>query len=185
MKAYKRYFLMRIVLSALFGVACGVLLLLMRPFADEIFDVLLIAMGLLTAILNLPALFLALRGIRRRGEWINLTVAILSILLGVALTLLKGDALIVLLVLFAAVLPLARIVLVTEHVRQLRRELPRIALGGGMLFFLLAELEEWVFLAGAIALFALSALYLVNGIFALIFRIPNEEMQEEASDRNE
>ncbi|MBQ3483608.1 MAG: hypothetical protein IJA78_05470 [Clostridia bacterium] len=178
MKAYKRYFLMRVVVSALFGVACGVLLLLMRPYAEEIFDVLLIAMGLLTAVINLPAFFLALRSIHRRGEWINLTVAILSILLGVALTLLKGDALIILLVLFAAVLPLARIVLVTAHARQLRRELPRIALGGAMLFFLLAELEEWVFLVGAIALFALSALYLVHGILTLIFRIPNEDGQD-------
>jgi len=183
MTAYKRYYLMRVLLSALFGVALGIGLLLLRPFAEEIFDVLLIAMGLLTAIMNLPALWLALRSIRRRGEWINLIVAVLSILLGIALMLLKGDALIVLLLLFAAVLPLVRIILVEAHAKQFLRELPRILLGAAMLLFLLAELEEWVFLIGAIALFAISALYLICGILTLIFRFSDDTA--EAEPRND
>ena len=174
MSVYKRYFLMRVIVSVVFFVACGVFLLLLRPYADEFFDILLISVGLLTAVLNLPALFLALRNIRRRGEWINLMLSILSILLGVGVMLLKGEVLIPLLALFAAVLPIARIALIADHKAQLVHELPRMIFGGVLIVFLLAELQEWAFLTAGIASLVFSALYLLYGILTLVVRFPSE-----------
>ena len=170
MNAYNRYFLMRMLLSCAFGAACGVLLLAARPFAREVFDISIIAIGLMTALLNLPALSLALRDLRRKGEWINFLVALLSILLGVSLMLLDGTARTVFLVLFAAVFPAARTVLVADHKRQLLRELPRILLGTVLLVLLFAELEDWVFLVGAILSFAWAALCMLYGVIVLWLR---------------
>ena len=55
MNAYKKYYLMRIGMTTLFGAALGALLLIVRPYAVEVFDVLLIAMGLMTVVMNLPS----------------------------------------------------------------------------------------------------------------------------------
>ena len=54
-KIYRKYYLMRMILTALGGGLLGGLLLLAEPYAMEVFDVLLIAVGLMTVVLNLPA----------------------------------------------------------------------------------------------------------------------------------
>ena len=60
MKEFKKYYLMRVIITTLFGAVVGGLFLLAEPYAVEIFDVLLIAIGLITAVMNLPAFFFSL-----------------------------------------------------------------------------------------------------------------------------
>jgi len=112
MNPAKKYYLIRLVLTTLFGAVFGLFFFLMAPYASELFDVLVIAMGLLTAIFNLPGVFLALRHIRTRGEWINLLLSLGAVALGIALMLLQRSLLMVLLGIYSAVLPIVRILLV-------------------------------------------------------------------------
>jgi uncharacterized membrane protein HdeD (DUF308 family) len=100
MKEWRRYFLMRVIITAAFGIGLGVLLLVFRSYATEAFDVLLIAMGLVTAVFNLPRLVQSLLRIRKRGEWINLVLALVSIVFGVLLMLIRRDVLLTILGVF-------------------------------------------------------------------------------------
>ena len=47
MNAYKKYYLLRIIFSVLFGVMVGVAFLLLASYASEAFEILIIALGLL------------------------------------------------------------------------------------------------------------------------------------------
>ena len=170
MKALKVYYFLKILISTLFGVAVGLLLLALAPYAAELFEILVIAIGLLTMVMNIPALFLALKNIRARGEWVNLLIALLSITIGVLLMLLKSDFLIVLILLYAVVLPLVRIILAEQHVRQCRHEMLPFLTGVTVLVVFLAEAEALVLRYGALAVFVITALYFLHGLLVLRFR---------------
>ena len=182
MKKFKRYYLIRLLATVLFGVGIGVLLYWLSPYADEIFDILVIAMGLLTAVLNLPAVFIALPKIGRRGEWINFLVALLSVLLGVALMLLQTDFLLLLLGMYSVVLPLLRILLVEDHLQRCKREIPRFLAGLVMVVIFLTESEEWILHVGAIAAVALSLVYLVYGLILMHFAFSKDKNGTETKE---
>ena len=170
MNAYKKYYLLRIIFSVLFGGMVGVAFLLLAPYASEAFEILIIALGLLTAVMNLPALFLALMHIRERGEWLNLVMALFAILLGVALMLLQADFLLLLLSVYSIVLPFVRVLLVKDHKGQMKREVPKIFTGLLMLVVFLSGAEELLFIGAAIFSFVLSAIYLAYGLIVLHIR---------------
>jgi hypothetical protein len=167
MSDMKKYYLLRTVVSTFFGVGVGVLLLLLAPYGSELFDIFIIALGLLTAVINLPAAVLALRGIKKRNEQINFALALLSVLLGVALMLLQKDFLLLLLACYSLVLPIVRIVLAEYKRAQLRREWPPFFTGVAMLLVYLTEAESYLLTAGAVLSFVLSGLYLVFGLVML------------------
>jgi len=169
MKRFKIYYIMRLVVSTLFGVGVGALLLLLAPYAREVFDILVIAMGLLTAVLNVPALLIALKNIRARGEWLNLLVALSSILLGVALMLLQTEFLLLLLAIYSVVLPLFRVILVENRILRLKRELPRFLAGILMMAIFLLDAETQVIFLGAILSFAVTLIYLIYGLITAWF----------------
>lgn len=168
MNPIKRYFLIRLILTTLFGVVFGLFFFLMAPYATELFDVLVIAMGLLTAFLNLPGVVLALCRIRIRGEWINLVLSLGAVALGVALMLLQRSLLMVLLGIYSVVFPVVRILLVSDRRRRFRRELPTMIAGVTMIVIFLTETERLAVRIVAYACFAMTLIYLISGL--LIFR---------------
>ncbi|MBQ3064093.1 MAG: hypothetical protein IJC99_04755 [Clostridia bacterium] len=180
MKTLKVYYFLKVLISTLFGVGVGLLLLALAPYATELFDIMIIAIGLLTLVMNIPALFLALKNLKARGEWLNLLMALLSIALGVALMLLRSNFLIVLVVLYAIVLPLVRVILVEQHLRQLRHEMLPFLTGATVIFIYLAEAESLILRYGALVVFLITALYFVHGLLVLRFRfVPADEAETE------
>ena len=177
MKTLRIYYFLKVLISTLFGVGVGVLLLGLAPYASELFEILVIAIGLLTMVLNLPALFLALKHIKARGEWINLVVALLSITIGALLMLLKSNFLLVLITLYAVVLPLVRIILAEQHKKQFKREMLPFLTGVAVLFVFLAEAETFILRYGAYAVFFITAIYFIHGLLVLKYRfvLPKEQ----------
>ncbi|MBQ8356377.1 MAG: hypothetical protein IJX39_01055 [Clostridia bacterium] len=171
MNAYKKYYLMRIGMTTLFGVALGVLFLLAEPYAVEIFDILLIAVGLMTAVMNLPSCLYSLFHIRKRGEWISFVVSVAAVVFGVLLMLIRRDVILMVLGIFSVVFPIVRVVLVEEHKKRFKRELPMIFFGLFMVFVSLAQVEETVFFICGIAALIISALYLIVSLITLRIRL--------------
>ncbi|MBO5355808.1 MAG: hypothetical protein J6B09_07060 [Clostridia bacterium] len=171
MNAYKKYYLMRIGMTTLFGALLGVLFLIARPYAVEVFDVLLIAMGLMTVVLNLPSCLYSLFHLKRRGEWIHLLISAAAIAFGVLLMLIRRDDVLMVLGIFSITLPIVRALLVTEHKKRLKRELPLIFFGVLMVVISLMQVEETVFFICGIAALAISALYLLISLIALRIRL--------------
>jgi hypothetical protein len=167
MKEFKKYYLMRVAVTTLFGALLGGLFLLAEPYAVEIFDILLIAMGLMTAVMNLPAFLFSLFHVRRRGEWISLVVSLVAIVFGVLLTLVRRDVILLLLGVFSVVFPVLRICLVAERKKRLVREIPLIAFGLLMVLISVLQVEELVFFVCAMIAFGITALYLLWSLLTL------------------
>lgn len=186
MKAYKTYYLMRVGATTLFGVLLGVLFLLGEPYAVEVFDILLIAMGLMTVVMNAPAFIFSLFHIKRRGEWISLLISAVAIAFGVLLALIRRDVILLVLGIFSVVLPVVRVLLVTERKKRLKREIPMILFGLFMVFVSVTQLEELVFFICSMAAFGFADVYLIWGLITLRFRlaaIAEWEAEKEASKR--
>ena len=126
MKEFKKYYLIRISITAVFWLAVGVARLLVRPYAGEIFDVLLIAMGLLMVAMNLPPLGYSLVRIKLRGEWINALISAAAVAFGVVLTLVRRSDVLFYLGVFSVVFPLLRVVLVSDRKKRIKKELPTV-----------------------------------------------------------
>lgn len=182
MNVFKRYYLIRLLITVFFGAALGVFFLLMSPYATEFFDILIIAMGMLTALLNLPGLCLSLIRIREKGAWVNLLLSAGAVALGVLLIFLRRTVLLVPLGIYSICLPLLRVILVVERKKQLVRELPVMLSGLTMILIFLTRSEHIVMRVLAIACFAITALYLVYGLLVLHFRFgtPREKKTIEA-----
>jgi hypothetical protein len=170
MVSFKKYYLIRILLTALVTGAIGAAFLIAEPYADEIFDILLIAMGLLTVVMNLPAFVFSLFHVKPRGEWISLLISAVAIIFGVTVTLVQRDVLLLLLGIYSIVFPAVRILLVAERKRQLKRELPNILFGLFMVFVSLAEIESLIFTVCGFAVIGMAVLYLLWGLITMKFR---------------
>lgn len=177
MSEFKKYYLLRVAVSTAFGVALGVLFLLLMPYAGEIVDVLIIALGLVTVLLSLLPLYFSLRHIKVRGEWVYLLLSLAGILLGVALMLLREKVLLLIAGVFSVILPVVRVVLAHIKKEQFRRELPRVLAGLAMIVIYVTRTEELAFLITAVACFALSALYLLFRLLWLKLALSKTEKQ--------
>ena len=180
MRSYKQYYLIRIITTTVFGAAIGLLFFFARPYADEIFDVLLIAMGLMTAVMNLPAFFFSLFHVRRRGEWISLLISAIAIAFGVLLTLLRRDVLLLVVGIYSVVFPIVRTFLVTERKQHFLRELPIVLFGLFMVAVSFGEIEELIFTVCGIGAVVVSAIYLLWGLATMKLRFAayEEYLQE-------
>ncbi len=165
MKRIKIYYVLRTVFSALACAALGAFVLWADAYSTEVFDVLLIAMGVLAVAFNLPVLVLSLRAVlkKKNWEWINLVLSALSIGFGVCFALIPRTlpAVSVLLLAYIVLIPLCHIVLVREKGKQLRIELPKIAFGGLLLAVTETKSEGTMFLLLGGGLILVSVLYLV------------------------
>lgn len=170
MKSYKTYYLIRIITTAVFGLVLGLLFFVAKPYAEEIFDVLLIAMGLMTVVMNLPAFLFSLFHIKRRGEWISLLISAIAIAFGVLIALIRRDVLILVVGIYSVIFPLVRVFLVTERKKRFKRELPNILFGLFMVFVSLGEIEEMIFMICGIGMMGISVLYLLWGLVTMKFR---------------
>ncbi len=182
----KIYYVLRVLLSTLAFAAFGGLVLWAGAYAGEVFDVLLIAIGLLSVVVNLPLLALSVAALAKKAkwEWINITVSLVSIAIGVSLMLLprSNTFLPVLLFLYAVVMPAIRVLLVERRRVQLMRELPKSVLGLFMLLVSLFDAENVMFLILGIAMLVLAALYLVTKLLTMryYFQIPQEDTENGA-----
>ena len=99
---------------------------------------------------------------------INRVKPLTNVLLSLFFTLLAiGTVLPVLLVVYAAVLPLARVLLVAERAKQLSREMPKIAVGTFMLLVSLMDAESTMFTVLGVMLLVLAGLYLVGKLLVM------------------
>ena len=165
MRRLKLYYVLRVLLSAVALAGVGGLMLLTDGYAREVFDVLLIAMGIIGVIGNLPAFLLSLQAVVGRAlwKWISLSMALVGMLLGVALILLQRDSAImpVLLVLYSVVLPACKIALVEEKRKQLSLELPKVFFGLLVLIVTLTRSEDTVFYLLGVGCVGIAVLYLL------------------------
>ena len=161
----KFYYILRVLLSAAALAGIGGLMLLADAYASEVFDVLLIAMGIFGVIGNLPTLLLSLQAVTGRTlwKWISLSLSLVGMLLGVALILLQRDSAVmpVLLVLYSVVLPICKIVLVEKKRKQFSLELPKIFFGLLVLIVTLTRSEDRVFYLMGVACIGIAVLYLL------------------------
>ena len=186
MSDIRKYFLLRTIVTTIFGVLFGVLLLLLAPYGSELFEILLIAIGLLTAVVNLPTCWVALRAVKQRGEWINLVLGLLSVLLGVAMMLLPQSFLLLLMAFYALLLPAARVILVEKHAKQAKRELFHLITGISLVIIYLADAQSYVLTYAAITCFVAFGLYFLYGILAFFFRYdatPKAESQPQDPEK--
>lgn len=170
MASFKKYYLIRIILTTLFGAALGVAFFVARSFADEVFDVLLIAMGLMMAVINLPPMLYSLFHIRKKGEWISFVISLAAVAFGAVFTLVQRDGLLLALGVYAVLMPTVRVLLVNDRKKQIKRELPGMIFGLFMVFVSLTELEELVFTVCGSAVLGISVLYLLWGLVTMKFR---------------
>lgn len=165
MTRIKFYYLFRVLFSALAGVALGLFVLWADAYAVEVFDVLMIATGVLALVFNLPVFVISLRAVagKEKWEWLNLAVSAVSIGFGICFMLISRTApvLPVLLLLYIVLIPLAHIVLVEDRAQQLRLELPKIVFGGLLLAATVNKSEDVMFLVLGGGLVVISVLYLV------------------------
>ena len=166
MKRVKIYYVLRLLISALFGIAVGVGILWADAYAIEVFDVLLIAYGLIAVLFNLPSFLISLRAVagKEKWEWINLASAFVSICFGFSFMLVPRAAAALPFVLgaYVIVVPLVRIVLVAEHAKQFRLELPKVLFGLFLLIVTVTESEDTLFFALGITSIVISVLYLLK-----------------------
>jgi hypothetical protein len=171
MKRIKIYYVLRAVFSALAGAAAGVLVLWADAYSVEVFDVLLVAMGLLAVTFNLPALALSLRAAlkKKRWEWWNVLLSAVSVGFGICFALIRrtDPILPALLLSYIVLLPIFRIALASEKGRQLRLELSKIAFGALLLAVTVTKREDTMFLLLGGGLIAISALYLLYALWRM------------------
>ena len=170
MKRAKIYYVLRVLLSAFGGVALGIFVLWADAYAVEVFDVLLIAMGLLVAVFNIPDIVLSVIGLakKRRAAWLPLLPAVLSIVFGVIFMFITRTSpyLPVLLGIYIILLPLARVLLVSS-IKRIAQELPKILCGAFLLMVTMTKSEDTMFWVFGIGIFVVSGLYLVMKLMAL------------------
>ena len=179
----KIYYLLRVLLVTAAGVGAGLFVLFWASaYAVEIFDILLIAIGVLGVVSNLPNFVLSLKGLKKKWEWINLLVSLAGIGLGVSFLFIRRNtaALPILLALYVVVLPVVRILLVEERKKQFLRELPKIFFGVFLLIVSLCKAENAAFFAFGIALIAVSGLYLLFKLLTMraYFKLYDEAVKE-------
>ena len=171
MKRIKIYYVLRLLISALFGVAFGLGVLWADAYAVEVFDVLLIALGVISVLFNLPSLALSLRAVvsKKKWEWINLGMALISVAFGTTFLLITRNSPVLPYVMLAYVIvvPLARIALISERAKQFRLELPKILFGLFLLAVTATKTEDTMFGVLGIASIAISALYLIKGFWEM------------------
>ena len=164
MKRMKFYYVLRVLLSALGGVAVGGFVLWADAYAVEVFDVLLIATGVLTVAFDLPALAFSLRAVlkKKKREWVGLVLSAASIGLGICFALIPRTYAVLPLLLFFYVLPipLGRIRAAEKRGKQARLELPKIAFGALLWIVTTTKSEDVMFWLLGGGLLVGSVLYL-------------------------
>ena len=181
MKSVKIYYILRVTLASLLGIGAGVGILLANSYAEDFFDVFLIFIGVVSILFNVPNFLLSLRAMmsKKRWEWISMLVSGLGIVVGGVFLVLPRDASIllpILLIAYAVLLPMLRVVLVEERLKQAMRESPKLVVAAVLFVVSAFELENTLFRVCGIALIAFSGLYL---LLRLLLLRPYIEMLEE------
>ena len=165
MKRIRIYYVLRALFSALASAGLGIFVLWADAYSVEVFDVLLVAMGVLAVAFNLPAVAFSLRAVlkKKKWEWLNLGVSAVSVGFGVCFALIPRTAPVLpaLVLCYIVLVPLFRIFLVPDRLKQLRLELPKIAFGGLLLAVTVTKSEDTMFWLLGGGLIAVGALYLL------------------------
>ena len=171
MKRVKTYYVLRLLISALFGIAMGLGIFWADAYAREVFDVLLIAYGVIAVLFNLPNFIISLRAIsgKAKWEWINLVSSIVSMGFGFSFMLISraSPAIPYVLGVYVVLVPLVRIILVGEHAKQFRLELPKALFGLFLLIVTVAEAEDTLFFGLGVFSIVISILYVLKRLIEL------------------
>ena len=166
MKRIKIYYVLRTVFSALACAALGTLVLWADAYATEVFDVLLVAMGVLAVAFNLPVLFLSLRAVlqKKSREWVGLVLSVVSICFGVCFALIPrtSPVIVTLLLCYIVLIPLLHVILAGERGKQLHAELPKILFGALLLVVSETKSEDTMFMLLGVGMILAAALYLIS-----------------------
>lgn len=130
----------------LIGVVVGVLLLvlgaILKPETiDTIVHWALIIYGVIVVIGNIPGLVSGIANIHKPAGVFDLVCSLLGIGLGAAMIFYQGKLLVAIVGIYLIVFPLVRVLLATNKVEQLKREVGRMVLGVVLLVFLPALLD--------------------------------------------
>jgi hypothetical protein len=183
----KRFFIIELVVTTLVGLALGFSLFFLAPYAKEVFEWIIIGVGALVVVMNIPALVLACKNIRARGEWINLLVALASIALGLAMIIVmlcdkRSETLFILFSIYAVGLPLVRIFLIEERVQQLKHEIWRFVAGLAMTVVYIIDMKVEIMRFFSVLVFVVVGLYLIYSIVAYRVRFSFDPAAASASE---
>ena len=122
------------------GILVGVLLLVLGGILtpETIGTIIkwgLIIYGIIIIIGNIPGLISGIANVSKAAGVFDLICSVLGIALGVAMIFYQGSILVALVAVYLLVFPLIRVLLATQKVEQLKRELLRIILGVVLLVF--------------------------------------------------
>ena len=122
------------------GILVGVLLLVLGGILtpETIGTIIkwgLIIYGIIIIIGNIPGLISGIANVSKAAGVFDLICSVLGIALGVAMIFYQGSILVALVAVYLIVFPLIRVLLATQKVEQLKRELLRIILGVVLLVF--------------------------------------------------
>ena len=120
-----------ILLSALFGILAGILLIFLS--ADFLLTVVFVIMGIITVFYSLPGITLGAMTFSTGAGKITLILSILSAVIGFLMIFWHSTFLLFFLGGYMIVMPVIEILLAKDKLNQLKAELPKLILGVAML----------------------------------------------------
>lgn len=137
----KKNLLIARIAVAVIGILFGVILLVLGHIltpetVGSIIHWALVIYGVVIIIGNVPGLIAGIANIHRAAGVFDLITSLLGIGLGIALIFYQSTLLVALLAIYLIVFPAIRVLMATQKVKQLRRELLRMILGVVLLVFL-------------------------------------------------
>lgn len=157
----------------LIGLLVGVLLLVLAGIltaatVGKIISIGLIIYGILIIIGNVPGLVSGIANIQKREGTLDLVSAALGVALGLALIFYQGTVLVVAVAIYLIIFPLVRVLMASDKVEQLKRELVRLVLGVVLLVFVPALVNAAFTVVHLILLIAGWGVIALSVIFGVI-----------------
>ena len=152
-----------ILLSALFGILAGILLIFLN--ADILLKIVFVIMGIITVFYSLPGITLGVMSFSTKTGKLTLLLSALSAVIGFLMIFWHSTFLIFFLGAYMIVMPVIEILLAKDKLDQLKAELPKLILGVVMLLLGPAKTLDVLF---DIAGWVIIVLTLINTLASLI-----------------
>lgn len=171
-KHIKSMNLASLLISALAGLAVGLLLLL---GADQLFNLLAFLLGVVGLVVSLPPF---LDAVIRNGEKDSAGGILMygaAVILSLALMLSRNFVVMIVVGLCLIVIPVVRISMADDSSAQLKKELPRILIGLVLVVVGPCRVIDWLFRAMGVLVLLLTAIYFVYGLLSYLGKIGKAE----------
>ena len=171
----KKFMSGSILLSALFGILAGILLIALS--ADLLLKIVFVIMGIITVFYSLPGITVGLMSFKTTAGKVTLLFSIISAVFGCLMIFWHESFLMFFLGGYLLILPLIQILLAKEKLDQLKSELPKLILGVVMLLIGPAGAIELLFDVAGWIIIILTLIYTVGSLLSL------RKMQEKTGGR--